>query len=107
MNYQLFALLAQAADPAKPSPLFQMMPLILIFVIFYFLLLRPQQKRAKEHEAMVAALKPGDEVITNGGIFGKITRVGEDAITVEIAEKVRIRVTPASVSRKVDEGEAK
>ncbi|MCB0218504.1 MAG: preprotein translocase subunit YajC [Chrysiogenetes bacterium] len=78
-----------------------MMPLILIFVIFYFLLLRPQQKRAKEHEAMVAALKPGDEVVTNGGIYGKITRVGEDAITVEIAEKVRVRVTPASVSRKV------
>lgn len=107
MNYQLFAVLAQAADPAKPSPLFQMMPLILIFVIFYFLLLRPQQKRAKEHEEMVAALKPGDEVITNGGIYGKITRVGEDAITVEIAEKVRVRVTPSSVSRKVGEGESK
>ena len=50
---------------------------------------------------MVAALKPGDEVVTNGGIYGKITRVGEDAITVEIAEKVRVRVTPASVSRLV------
>lgn len=106
MNYHLFAVLAQA-EAERPGPLFQMMPLILIFVIFYFLLLRPQQKRAKEHEEMVAALKVGDEVLTNGGIYGKITRVGEDAITVEIAEKVKVRMTPASISRKLGDEESK
>ena len=67
-------------------------PLILMFVIFYFLLIRPQQKRQKEHKALMANLKRGDVVVTSGGILGKITRVATDFVTIEVAEKVRIQV---------------
>ena len=71
----------------------QFIPLILIFVIFYFFLIRPQQKKAKEHKAMVAALKRGDKIITSGGIFGTVERVLEnDKIEVLISENVKIEL---------------
>ena len=79
------------------------LPLILIFVVFYFLLIRPQAKRAKEHKAMVAALAVGDEVVTSGGILGKVTEAGEQFLTVEVAEGVRVKSSatrsPASCPR--------
>jgi preprotein translocase subunit YajC len=75
-----------------------LVPLILIFVIFYFLLIRPQQKRAKEHKQMVESLKRGDQVVTGGGILGKVTRVKEgDEIEVEIAENTRVRVYRSTI----------
>jgi len=67
-------------------------PLIILFVIFYFLLIRPQQKKAKEHREMVSKLEKGDTVITSGGIHGTITGVAEDIVTVEIAENVKVKV---------------
>ena len=73
-------------------------PLILMFVIFYFLLIRPQQKRSKEHKQMVSNLKKGDRVVTSGGIHGRITGMDESTLTVEIAEKVRVKVTRANVA---------
>jgi preprotein translocase subunit YajC len=73
-------------------------PLILMFVIFYFLLIRPQQKKTKEHRQMIDNLKTGDRIITSGGLHGRITGVSENALTVEIAEKVRVKVNRASVS---------
>lgn len=73
-------------------------PLILMFVIFYFLLIRPQQKKTKEHRQMIDNLKTGDRIITAGGLHGRITGVSENALTVEIAEKVRVKVNRASVS---------
>ena len=73
-------------------------PLILMFVIFYFLLIRPQQKKTKEHRQMIDNLKTGDRIITSGGLHGRITGVSESALTVEIAEKVRVKVNRASVS---------
>lgn len=73
-------------------------PLIFMFAIFYFLLIRPQQKKQKEQREMVANLKKGDRVITNGGIHGRITAVNDNTLTVEIADKVRVKVVRSNVS---------
>ena len=82
----------------------QFLPLVLIFVVFYFLLIRPQQKRAKEHQGMLSKLATGDEVVTTGGILGRITEVGDGFVTVEIADGVRIKVQKAQVSQLVPKG---
>ena len=73
-------------------------PLILMFVIFYFLLIRPQQKKQKVHRTMIENLKVGDRVVTGGSIHGRITALNEATLTVEIADKVRVKVTRGSVS---------
>ena len=78
--------------------MFSMVPLILMFVIFYFLLIRPQQKKAKEHSNMLAALKKGDRVVTSGGIYGKVSSLDESTVTLEVAEKVRIKVVRQNIS---------
>ena len=74
-------------------------PLILMFVIFYFLLIRPQQKRSKEHRQMVSNLKKGDRIVTSGGIHGVITNIKDDILVVKIADNVKIEVSRAAVSR--------
>ena len=73
-------------------------PLILMFVIFYFLLIRPQQKKAKEHREMISGLKKGDRIITSGGLHGRITGLDDATITVEIADKVRVKVARGNVA---------
>lgn len=83
------------------------LPMIAIFVIFYFLLIRPQQKRAKEHRNMLAVLQKGDEVMTNGGIVGKIVKTSEQYLTVEIAENVEIHVQRGAVSTRLEKGTIK
>ena len=99
---------AQAAGAAPAgNPLLQMLPLVLIFVVFYFLLIRPQAKRAKEHKAMVAALGVGDEVVTSGGILGKITETGEQFLTIEIASGVQVKVQRHTVTNVVPKGTLK
>ena len=76
----------------------QFIPLILIFVIFYFFLIRPQQKKVKEHKMMVAALKRGDEVVTSGGIVGKIERIlGDDKVDLLISENVTVQVVQSTI----------
>ncbi len=76
----------------------QFIPLILIFVIFYFFLIRPQQKKAKEHKLMVASLKRGDEVVTSGGIVGKVERIlGEDKLDLLISENVTVQVVQSTI----------
>jgi preprotein translocase subunit YajC len=78
----------------------QFLPLILIFAIMYFLLIRPQQKKAKEHAAMIDAVRRGDQVITQGGIIGKVSKVKDDGeVEVEIASGVKIRVVKATLSQ--------
>jgi len=74
-------------------------PWLLIFVIFYVLMIRPQQKRVKEHQASIAAIKKGDEVITGGGIRGKVTKVTDDEAEVEIAQGIRVRVVKGTLSQ--------
>jgi len=73
-------------------------PLILMFVIFYFLLIRPQQKKQKAHRSMIGNLKNGDRIVTSGGIYGHITSVNDDILTVEVADKIRIKVNRTNVS---------
>ncbi|TET44699.1 preprotein translocase subunit YajC [Candidatus Aerophobetes bacterium] len=75
-----------------------LMPLVLIFVIFYFLLILPQRRKQKQHREMVTNLKKGDKVITTGGVFGTVTRVKPEYLEVEVAEKLRIRVQRSSIS---------
>jgi len=74
---------------------------IAIVVIFYFLLIRPQQKKAKEHRAMIDALKKGDKIVSSGGLHGVITGISDDAITMEIAPKVRVKISRGSVGGKI------
>ncbi len=83
------------------------LPLIIIFVIFYFLLIRPQMKRAKEHKKLVAELGNGDEVVTNGGLLGRITKVGESFVTVELAENVQIKVQRHAIASVMPKGTIK
>ena len=85
--------------------LMQFVPLILIFVIFYFFLIRPQQKKAKEHRTMLEALRRGDQVITQGGIHGKVTKVKDDEAEVEIAEGVKVRVVKGTIAAVVSKTE--
>ena len=86
----------------------QFVPLILIFVIFYFFLIRPQQKKVKEHKLMVAALKRGDEVITSGGIVGKIERVlGDDKVDIIISENVTVQVVQSTIQSLLNKPAAK
>ncbi len=75
-----------------------LIPIILMFVIFYFLLIRPQQKRNKEHQQMIGNLKKGDRIITSGGIHGRITGLDDTTLTVEIADRVRVKVVRANVA---------
>ena len=73
-------------------------PLILMFVIFYFLLIRPQQKKAKEHREMIAALKKGERIVTSGGLHGRITGLDDTTLTVEIADRVRVKISRGNVA---------
>jgi len=89
---------AFAEGGASSSSFTQLIPLVLIMLIFWFLLIRPQQKKAKEHRNMVESLKKGDKVMTNGGIFGTVMDVKEDFLKVEIAEGVRIKIQRDAVA---------
>ena len=100
--------LAQAAPSGGGSALSSQLPLLLIFfAIFYFLVLRPQSKKAKEHQAMLNELKKGDEVVTSGGLIGKISGVADKELTLQIQEGVRVRVTRASVQGRYGDAGAK
>lgn len=89
---------AQAGEAAaKPSMLESLFPILFIFVIFYFLIIRPQSKQRKEHAQMLQALKSGDEVITTGGIFGKVEGLNEKFVTISVDENVRLKVLRTQV----------
>lgn len=108
MDWLISTAAAQAQAPAgQPGVLMQFLPLVLIFVVFYFLLIRPQTKRAKEHRAMVAALEVGAEVVTNGGILGKVTQLGEQYVSVEVADGVTVKIQRHTVSQVLPKGTLK
>ena len=86
-----------AAGQGSPG-IMGFVPFILMFVIFYFLLIRPQQKKAKEHRDMISNVKKGDKIITSGGIYGRITGMDDTTLTVEISDKVRVKVVRANIS---------
>ena len=96
---------AASSDPT--GGLMQMLPLILMFVVLWFLMVRPQMKKAKEHKALLAALQKGDEVVTQGGIVGRITKVGENYIGLEVAEGTEIIVQKPAVGIVLPKGTLK
>jgi preprotein translocase subunit YajC len=92
MNWLIPEAFAQGTGGSPGSSLAPLLMMVVFIVIFYFLLIRPQQKKAKEHQALVSKLAAGDEVVTAGGILGRIVEVGESFVTLEIADGVRIKV---------------
>ncbi|MGB0134679.1 preprotein translocase subunit YajC [Dokdonella sp.] len=108
MDFLISSAYAQAAPAAgAPNPLMSFLPLIIIFGIFYFMLIRPQMKRAKEAKAMVAALAKGDEVLTNGGLVGRIEDIADSFITLEIADNVSVKVQRNAVTAVLPKGTIK
>jgi preprotein translocase subunit YajC len=98
---------AQAAGASPGGQFGPLLMMVIFIVIFYFLLIRPQQKKAKEHQAMLGRLAAGDEVVTSGGILGRIVEIGDTFLTLEIADNVRIKVQKFQVSSLVPKGTAK
>ncbi len=96
----------QAGDGAAPSAWVNIAPLLIVVGVFYFLMIRPQQKQAREHKGMLSALKKGDEVVTNGGVVGRIYAVTDKMLTLEIAKDVRIRVLKSAVQSRYAESAA-
>lgn len=94
-----------AADPT--GGFMQLLPMILMFVVLWFLMIRPQMKKAKEHKALLAALAKGDEVVTGGGLVGKITKVGENYVTLEIAEGTEVTVQKPAIGLVLPKGTLK
>lgn len=90
------------AGGAQGNPLGAFVPLILMFAIFYFLLIRPQQKKAKQHKEMIGNLKVGDRIITNGGLYGNIVRMTEMTLILEIADKVHVEMLRSTVADKAE-----
>ena len=98
-NYFVFAAAVADAVPAsgQPSPILQFLPLALLFFVFYFMIIRPQQKKQKDHATMISKMDKNDEVITAGGVHGTIVAVGEQTATVRIADNVKVEVEKGSV----------
>ncbi|RMD80767.1 MAG: preprotein translocase subunit YajC [Gammaproteobacteria bacterium] len=95
---------AQGGAAPPPQGLLSLVPLLIIFVLFYFLLIRPQVKRAKEHRKMVEGLRKGDEVVTSGGLLGRIVEVEDGYLSLEVAEGVRVQVQKGAVSAVLPKG---
>lgn len=98
---------AQAAGGTPGADMMAFLPMIAIFVLFYFLLIRPQQKKAKEHRAMIEALQKGDEIETAGGIVGKVAKIGDNYLSVEVADNVTLNVQRSAVAKLLPKGTIK
>ena len=98
---------AQAAGGGAGDGIMGLLPIVLMFVLLYFMMIRPQMKRQKEHKAMVEGLKSGDEVVSAGGILGRITKVSDSFVTVEVAENMQITVQRGAVQTLLPKGTVK
>lgn len=107
MNLLIPAAHAQAAGAAPGGQLAPLLMMVVFIVIFYFLLIRPQQKKAKEHQAMLGKIGAGDEVVTAGGILGKVVEVGDAFVTLEIADNVRIKIQKFQITSLMPKGTLK
>ena len=105
--YSLFSFAEGAVTPEGPSAIMQLVFFGGFILIFYFLMWRPQSKRAKEHKNLVTSLSKGDEVITNGGIAGKITKVSEDFISMEVSEGVELKIQKIAIAATLPKGTLK
>jgi preprotein translocase subunit YajC len=103
----MFISSAYAASGAASSDWTSFVPMVVIFVLFYFMLVRPQMKQAKEQRAMIEALKVGDEVVTSSGILGKVTKVADNVISLEIAPNIVISVQKPAIQAKLEKGTIK
>lgn len=92
---------AAPASPAQPSFMMSIVPFVLMFAVIYLLMIRPQQKKMKEQQAMIGGLKQGDEIITNSGMLGKVSGVADKVVTVEIADNVRVKMLKSQVAQVV------
>jgi preprotein translocase subunit YajC len=102
------SLFAAAAAPSSGTAFFmQTIPFVLIFVIFYFLMIRPQSQRMKQHQAQLAAVKKGDRVVTGGGLIGKITKVNDNEVEVELGQGIRVTALKSTLSQVIDPTAAK
>jgi preprotein translocase subunit YajC len=107
MNSLIPSAWAQSAPATGPSQISFILLMAAIFAMFYFVLFRPQQKKQKEHQALVSKLATGDEVVTTGGVLGKITEIGDSFVTLEVADGVRIKVQKFQVSALMPKGTLK
>ena len=108
MDFFISNAYAQAAAPAAaPNPLMSFLPLIILFGIFYFMLIRPQMKRAKEQRSMIAALAKGDEVLTTGGLLGRIEDIAEQFVVLEVASGVTVKMQKQAISAVLPKGTLK
>jgi len=104
---EAFAQAAPAATGGESSTLMGMLPLVLMFVVLYFIMIRPQMKRQKEQKAMIEALAKGDEVVTAGGVLGRITKLGESFVSLEVASGVELQVQRSAVVQVLPKGSLK
>ena len=98
----LIATAAPGAPSAGTAFFVQMLPLLLIFVVFYFLLIRPQNRKMKAHRAQIDAVKKGDKVVTGGGLIGKVTRVDEHEVEIELAQGVKVKAVKSTLTTVLD-----
>jgi preprotein translocase subunit YajC len=108
MDFFISSAYAQAAAPgAAPNPLMSFLPLVILFGIFYFMLIRPQMKRTKEQRTMIGALARGDEVLTNGGLLGRVEDIADQFVTLEIAPNVIVKLQKQAISAVLPKGTLK
>jgi len=107
MNFFISDALAAAPEGGAADPLTSLLPLVFIFVVFYFLLIRPQSKKAKEHKQMVESLAKGDEVVTNGGLLGKLTKIGDNFVELQLAEGITVKLQRQAIANVMPKGTIK
>ena len=108
MDFLVSSAYAQAADAAaQPNPLLSFLPLLILFAVFYFMLIRPQMKRAKEQRTMISALAKGDEVLTNGGLLGRVEDIADQFVTLEIAPNTVVKLQKQAISAVLPKGTLK
>ena len=109
MDFLISTAHAQAAQQPQQPDMFTglFLPMIFLAVVFYFLIIRPQSKRAKEHKSMLSELNKGDEVATNGGLLGKVVKIGENFIELEVADNVNVRVQKQAIANLMPKGTLK
>ena len=108
MDFLISTAHAQAAQPSQPDTMTGLfLPMIFLAVVFYFLIIRPQSRRAKEHKSLLGELSKGDEVATNGGLLGKVVKVGENFVEIEVANNVNVRVQKQAIANLMPKGTLK
>ena len=109
MSFFISDAMAEAAPAAaqQPGMIEALLPFVILFVVFYFLLIRPQSKKAKQHKSMVEAVGKGDEVVTQGGLFGKITEVSDEYLQVKVADNVEVKVQRGAIASMLPKGTIK